>query len=160
MKSLLKSLPLALGLALSVVTSAPAAGAAPAYVDALLAPYLELQTALAADDLPGAQGAARALLTAAQTDDAGNALKPSVEAIINAEKLPTARVNFLRTSNTLIALVRETDGAGQRHLYVAHCPMAFGGRGGDWLQKDEHIANPYYGSAMLTCGTTKPLSSP
>jgi hypothetical protein len=24
-----------------------------------------------------------------------------------------------------------------------------------WLQKDEKISNPYYGSAMLTCGEFK-----
>ncbi len=37
-------------------------------------------------------------------------------------------------------------------VYRAHCPMAFDGKGADWLQPDTPIRNPYYGSAMLACG--------
>lgn len=36
---------------------------------------------------------------------------------------------------------------------MAHFPMAFGGRGGDWLQADKKINNPYYGASMLRCGS-------
>jgi Cu(I)/Ag(I) efflux system membrane fusion protein len=31
--------------------------------------------------------------------------------------------------------------------------MAFDGRGASWLQADEEIQNPYYGAAMLRCGS-------
>ncbi len=42
-----------------------------------------------------------------------------------------------------------TTSATQRQpLVVAHCPM----KNADWLQQDETIANPYFGSAMLGCG--------
>ena len=34
---------------------------------------------------------------------------------------------------------------------LAYCPMA----DKPWLQKDKDIKNPYYGSAMLTCGSFK-----
>jgi len=37
-------------------------------------------------------------------------------------------------------------------LYRAHCPMAFGNRGADWLQATEEIANPYFGAKMFRCG--------
>jgi Cu(I)/Ag(I) efflux system membrane fusion protein len=33
--------------------------------------------------------------------------------------------------------------------------MAFGGKGGDWLQSHEGTENPYYGSKMFTCGALK-----
>lgn len=33
-----------------------------------------------------------------------------------------------------------------------HCPMAFEGRGADWLQSEPETANPYYGAAMYRCG--------
>lgn len=39
-------------------------------------------------------------------------------------------------------------------LYVQHCPMAFDGAGANWLSEEAAIRNPYYGDAMLRCGTT------
>lgn len=42
-------------------------------------------------------------------------------------------------------------------LSVAHCPM----KDADWLQEGDKVANPYYGSQMLTCGEVKrQLSAP
>jgi membrane fusion protein, copper/silver efflux system len=41
-------------------------------------------------------------------------------------------------------------------LHRARCPMAFGNQGGTWLQSDPtSVANPYFGDAMLTCGTVE-----
>jgi len=37
-------------------------------------------------------------------------------------------------------------------LYRIHCPMAFEGRGADWLFDEEEVLNPYFGAAMLRCG--------
>lgn len=39
-------------------------------------------------------------------------------------------------------------------VYYQKCPMANGGKGANWLSKDKTVKNPYYGSAMLTCGST------
>jgi hypothetical protein len=33
-------------------------------------------------------------------------------------------------------------------IYQAYCPM----KKANWLSNDKAIKNPYYGSAMLTCG--------
>ncbi len=38
--------------------------------------------------------------------------------------------------------------------YYQHCPMANKGKGANWLSKENAIKNPYYGSQMLTCGST------
>ena len=32
--------------------------------------------------------------------------------------------------------------------------MANGGKGANWLSKENAVKNPYYGSQMLTCGST------
>ena len=40
-------------------------------------------------------------------------------------------------------------------VYYDHCPMYNDGKGADWLSKESGIKNPYYGSQMLTCGSTK-----
>jgi len=39
-------------------------------------------------------------------------------------------------------------------VYYQKCPMANGSKGANWLSKDKAVKNPYYGSAMLTCGST------
>ncbi len=38
-------------------------------------------------------------------------------------------------------------------VYRVHCPMAFDNRGADWLQADKTVNNPYFGAAMLRCGS-------
>lgn len=38
--------------------------------------------------------------------------------------------------------------------YYQHCPMANGGKGANWLSKEDAVKNPYYGSQMLSCGKT------
>lgn len=40
-------------------------------------------------------------------------------------------------------------------IYLLHCPMALGDKGGDWLHTNEKIENPYFGSEMFACGETK-----
>ncbi len=40
-------------------------------------------------------------------------------------------------------------------VYYAYCPMANGNKGGYWLSEKKEIANPYYGSKMLKCGSVK-----
>ena len=39
-------------------------------------------------------------------------------------------------------------------IYYQHCPMANGGEGANWLSKESTIKNPFYGTKMLSCGTT------
>lgn len=39
-------------------------------------------------------------------------------------------------------------------IYYQHCPMANGGKGANWLSKENTIKNPYYGSKMMSCGKT------
>ena len=34
-----------------------------------------------------------------------------------------------------------------------HCPMAHDSQGADWLQLAVETANPYFGAAMLRCGS-------
>ena len=45
-------------------------------------------------------------------------------------------------------------------LDVAFCPMAFDSKGAQWVQRDEPLANPYYGAAMLRCGEVKATLAP
>ena len=116
-----------------------------------LGAYLSLQTALAADDLAASQKAAAAL-EASLTD---GPLKSAAQTLKGASDLKQAREAFHAISNILIPVFEHSD--SETPLYLAHCPMAFGNTGADWIQVDEKLANPYFGSMMLRCGTIKPL---
>lgn len=74
-----------------------------------------------------------------------------------ATTIVSVRDAFEPFSNQLILAVKQF-GADQ-DLFLFHCPMAFKGRGGYWIQDKEGTENPYYGSSMFSCGDlVKPLT--
>lgn len=40
-------------------------------------------------------------------------------------------------------------------VYLIHCPMAMNDKGADWLQTNQEVENPYFGSEMFSCGLVK-----
>ncbi len=123
----------------------------PALVPKLLPPYLELQAALANDDLSAAHAALQAMM--AVTGHTGP-LPDLIHTVLGASNLDTIRgTTFVRLSNALIAVLRDHPGSIENHVVLMHCPMAMGGDGADWLQSSDQLKNPYFGADMLTCGT-------
>jgi membrane fusion protein, copper/silver efflux system len=123
--------------------------------------YLTLTTAYTHDKTD--DDAARQLAQAARTLAGGLAKdeRPAAGAIADGaasllgKELKVQRTAFKELSAQVIALLRIRPPA-EPSLFVAHCPMV----DADWLQTSQQIANPYYGSEMLTCGTiTGPLKS-
>lgn len=113
-----------------------------------IAAYLPLSQALADDDDAAAQQAARDLIPALPDD-----LRPLAETVVSANDLKARRAAFNPLSDALIARIREGGIDAVGNAYVVHCPMAFGNEGADWLAAAPEVINPYYGDAMLTCGT-------
>lgn len=124
----------------------------PEYVDSLVPDYLALQKALALDDFSGAQKAARTLHATAMKGPEFKDFTGFVHEIITAPDLKVARANFAEVSSELITVIDHVGTSGKQALFSAHCPMAFGGKGGDWVQDNQTVLNPYYGSMMLRCG--------
>ncbi|MBX3747019.1 MAG: efflux RND transporter periplasmic adaptor subunit [Verrucomicrobiae bacterium] len=140
----------------------------------LMAAYFPLWRALARDDLGTARDAALALsstvrnhptapgteiaqaIYAKETARLGHA----AEEAGRAADLQTARQTFEQASLTLIRLVRATGIRSGPPPRLAYCPMAFGGRRADWLQDDDELLNPYFGSRMLRCGEFERLPIP
>jgi hypothetical protein len=58
------------------------------------------------------------------------------------------QANMETINKMLIDIVQKNKGGSGEKIIVAYCPMA----PGRWLQTEETISNPYYGSQMLTCG--------
>ena len=131
--------------------------------------YLELQRAFSHDELEQAKRGAEKFRVAVDAIDMSlldgpahmawmkflNDLKQGADRMLAASEIKDARQAFEPVSNALIGAVRQFGNSGNQPLFVYHCPMAFGGRGGDWMQSKQGTENPYYGSRMFQCGTLK-----
>ena len=119
----------------------------------LLSPYLAMQSALASDALDTAKAQAKDMMEV--TGHAG-ALPELLHNMLAAETLEAFRKPYFETlSNAMIAAVKANPDAFAGGLYLMHCPMVYEDRGADWLQSDQKLMNPYYGSMMLHCGELK-----
>ena len=115
-------------------------------------PYLQIQVALAADKLDEIAAPARSLEVAAAA--LGSDAQPLVErtkALGAAKDLAAARTAFGDVSRELETYAEKTKSTFPSDVRLAYCPMA----NKSWRQKGQEIRNPYYGGAMLTCGSFK-----
>ncbi|MBT8291453.1 MAG: DUF3347 domain-containing protein, partial [Muriicola sp.] len=81
-------------------------------------------------------------------------IKKAVEQIPNMNTLDEIRKSFEKVSIHMIYIERVFN-ANSEALYILHCPMANSNKGADWLSSSREIRNPYYGEAMLTCGSVR-----
>ena len=150
-------------------TAAAAAPTAPAHPSetadwgdrAVLAEYLALQTALAADDDPAALAAAANLGTALDGLPAAEgepwraelaALRTAAARVAAAHDITSRRLAFQPLSDRLWAAFETFGAPAGQTVRRFHCPMARDGAGADWIQDGKTTANPYYGAMMLRCG--------
>jgi hypothetical protein len=133
------------------VSAQPSADATKAIVKS----YLEIQTALASDKFEDVKGPARTLSAqAVALGKEGAALARAATAFASSPDLKAAREAFGPLSDAVIARV-QADGSKDvaADLRLAYCPMVKR----SWLQREEQVRNPYYGTTMLTCGEIKPV---
>lgn len=112
-------------------------------------PYLKVQAALAGDKTDGVSvNAAAVAAAAAKLGPAGAPVVEAAKKVAAAADLKAARNAFMDLSETLIAAAGD---ALAGDIRIAYCPMVKK----HWLQTENEIRNPYYGSQMLTCGKFK-----
>ena len=80
-------------------------------------------------------------------------IKSSATSISETSDIKSQRDHFKHLSSNLINAV-QLFGVDEK-VYVEFCPMADNNNGAYWLSKEEKVINPYFGSAMLTCGEVK-----
>ena len=78
-------------------------------------------------------------------------IKESANIIANATGVKEQRNHFKHLSSQLTRAV-ELFGVNEK-VYKQFCPMADNNKGAFWLSKEEKVLNPYFGDAMLTCGS-------
>ncbi|RIV70891.1 efflux RND transporter periplasmic adaptor subunit [Flagellimonas aequoris] len=130
--------------------------------DGLLDNYLQLKDALVASDQQKVRQLAETgtkqarELTSKEMDAMGRSHVLKIEeqfgAMANGATIETQREAFVALSENMILVGSQMKGMDKK-LYVQHCPMADNNKGANWLSLEKEIRNPYYGDAMLTCGS-------
>jgi Cu(I)/Ag(I) efflux system membrane fusion protein len=115
----------------------------------IVEPYLKIQAALASDSVDGVKMNAGNIATAA-TALGAPAMRIDTAALqlASAADLPDARTKFGSLSDALVDYMTGLHLAPPAGVREAFCPMVRK----PWLQEGSTLANPYYGSAMSTCG--------
>ena len=116
-----------------------------------IAVYLKIQKALSQDRFP--ETGKEKLLNGLGKLSSPAEVNTSVKKIYDSKQIAEVRSAFEVLSNFLIKTA-EKESIGQ-DLNIAHCPMAFKGKGASWLQAGDKIENPYFGSRMYRCGEIK-----
>ena len=129
-------------------------------LDDTIAAYLRVQGLLAADDSEGLPDAWRDLVDGASrlASNGEPELRRLAERVVTSAApdpsgLAGAREQFKAISRTVLELLQHAVPSNEvaPTLYEAYCPMAKA----PWLQTGTSIMNPYYGAAMLDCGSIR-----
>ena len=134
-----------------------------AQTDEITTTYLYMKDALVNEDSATAAAAGSDLtkqLKSYEVDSYNKENQSNLQKLIDDAKLHTQyiaensiaiqRKHFDMLSKNMIDLIEMT--GTTKKLYVAYCPMYNNDKGAQWLSDSEEIKNPYYGSAMMTCG--------
>ena len=136
------------------------AGAIGDVFDETYAAYFDIQSAMAADQTPPAvalnhmiNGLRELEMSGAVPDDAQRRFAAARRAATRMDgSLETAREAYRTVSRALLLAATVARGPKTSEKLVhLYCPMVPGG-GGDWMQPEGELANPYWGSEMLRCG--------
>lgn len=128
--------------------------------------YFEVKDALVQTDGNVASTKAKALVSAIEKVKMGQlesttldvwmekmkALKHNAEKISQSTDAADQRTYFSSLSEPMYELMKVSNTAST--VYYQKCPMYNNGKGANWLSKESTIKNPYYGSKMMTCGST------
>lgn len=124
--------------------------------------YLQLKDAFVQSEMEKVKNASNILLkdlekiktsslTETQKEHIGS-IDEVLNTIFNAADLENQRTNFVVLNEVIIQFAMNM-GTLNPPFYVQKCPMANQNKGALWLSKSKEIQNPYYGDAMLTCGS-------
>ena len=130
-----------------------------AIMTALLPNYLRIKNALVKSDaVESAQRAKESLhLLKGETKEApaqgmSSQLERMLKTLSEQSDLENQRHEFIALSAHFIDWASQGLTSDET-LYVQFCPMANDNQGAQWLSTEEEIRNPYYGDAMLSCGS-------
>lgn len=123
----------------------------------LLTSYYQLKDNLVKGNTTNAAASAGELAKAINGTDkqtvnesTANILLSDANAIAQSTDIKLQREKFATLSNKMFELAQKVK-LSPDPIYQQYCPM----KKASWLSNDKAIKNPYYGNAMLTCGSVK-----
>jgi hypothetical protein len=123
----------------------------------LLSSYYSLKDALVSSNSSMATFSAEELIKAINSadkklikDETRTALLSDAAAISQTKDLNLQREKFASLSANMVALAKKVK-LSTEPVYQQYCPM----KKASWLSNSTAIKNPYYGNAMLTCGSVR-----
>ena len=124
----------------------------------ILTAYYGVKDALVAGDADAAgknAGELSKAITAADKTTLTDKLNTDAKAIAGNKDIETQRKHFQTLSTNMVALARSVK-LSDKPIYQEYCPM----KKAIWLSDKSAIKNPYYGDAMLTCGSVQTTLKP
>lgn len=118
--------------------------------DVILSKYYSVKNALVSSDEKMATASIQALQKTVKAESPfklKDNLNREVDKLAKANSIEKQRGAFNEVSTIVWQLVKSTEKVNQP-VYYQYCPM----KKAYWLSDETAIKNPYYGSAMLTCG--------
>jgi Cu(I)/Ag(I) efflux system membrane fusion protein len=139
--------------------------------------YLHAVQLLSQDDLQAAKDAMQLLAERAKQVDAGSLDRKPTDLwrqqkrrlilaafeASEADSRDSIQRPLAELSQTVVRMLNTFGQALDGPLYRFRCAMALKAKGGEWVQRDKKVRNPYYGPAMLGCGNllaTYPSQAP
>ena len=123
-------------------------------IGAVYAHYVHLKDALVASKGDEAKKAAAELQKSLAPLSNTKKAVESASRISATSDLEEQRKEFSTLSNEMKSLVKASK-LSMGSIYVEYCPMANNNEGAYWLSNEKQIKNPYFGDAMLKCGSVK-----
>ncbi|MBQ0786701.1 MAG: efflux RND transporter periplasmic adaptor subunit, partial [Oceanihabitans sp.] len=127
-----------------------------------LAIYLKMKDAFIASDGNTVSDIAGSMYQKAQNFDTTslgkmelghfNKTLAMLKAISENNEIEKQRDHFVILNENIVVIAMNM-GTLDTTLYVQKCPMANNNSGAMWLSAKKEIRNPYYGDAMITCGS-------
>ena len=124
--------------------------------------YFTMKDALVAGKTQAAATAAKAMHTGLMQLDIKDSdammqqpikkIKQLLQTIATSNTLEGQRNHFIGLNETLLPILKKMKDI-PTPLFIQRCPMANSNKGASWLSTETTISNPYYGEAMLTCGS-------
>jgi hypothetical protein len=135
----------------------------------MLDEYIVLKDAMVESNANAAKEAANAILTSANAmpvatlqvpeqkeyaEEQIEIVRKSSAAIAGSNDLGEQRNQLEDLSEAVFSLTKAF-GASDKKVYYQHCPMVNNNQGAYWVSTNPEIRNPYFGSAMLKCGSNE-----
>lgn len=113
--------------------------------------YIEVKTSLVNSDSQRAATMANDLMTTFANIGVDEEALLAIQMLKDSKTLDGQREALSNLTPFLEVMLKDALATGE--VYKQYCPMALNNKGAFWFANTKEISNPYFGDAMLRCGS-------